>query len=125
MKDYYESEITSISQRLTDFIIYFNPLKKKDDLVKLLEKLIKLHNEIQKDFGGYRKTDKNIQIDKDFMKETIRTAKCIGEIIILKKTISSILEKIADIEKENKLTKEDQEVIEESKKDDGDKSYFG
>ncbi len=137
IKKYYEEEIMRINERLTNILIFFGPIGKKTELITLLEKIINLQNEVSKDSDEELKNmkDVSVQLESDpisFVREgqmfVVSYTYLMGRISILKSMLTSILEKIEDIENQSKLTEEQErrrkEIIEESKKSD-DLSYVG
>lgn len=128
MRKYYEERLTEISIRLTDYVTYFDPHKKKKELIKLLEKLIDLSKLIIKDFDELTQKVKDKKVGEfDVSNEINFYSYNFGRISVIKSIISSLIEKITDIENENQLTEEDKKIIEESKKNEepNNKEYLG
>ncbi len=128
MKAYYEEEVIRLSERLTDLIIYFNPLKKKKDLINLLDRLNHLIGSLRQEYDEF---SKEVEGKKSIWsgiynvaQETSNYTYLFGKISISKSIMTSLLEKIADLEKEIPLTEEEKKVIEEAKKDE-DLNYLG
>lgn len=120
-----EEGIVAISHRISDFVVYFPAIRKKDELIKLLEKLNKIKESVGKEFDVFTNAIKEKPNVTPPVEDGMNYAYSFGRINLLNSIIITLLEKIEDIEKESKLTEEDKKIVEESKSKEKDLSYVG
>lgn len=115
----YEEGIIGVAYRLTQIIMYVEVTHKKNELIKLLDKLNQLHINVTNDLNKFVNENKQLGYPNrdEAWKELSEVSYCIGKITNLKSMINSLIDIISDVERENKLTESDTKIIEESKKE--------
>jgi len=121
MNPFIDGEITEISIRLADIMTIFHPNQKKDELIKILKRLKEVKKEMDKEVEKFENTQKQgIKPNTSIVDHSF----VLGRFVSLIKITNFLLQRIRDIEENNKFTEEDEKIMEESKKNQ-DLSYVG